>query len=572
MEYKLELLSYLLILKKKYEKISKFDEKIKTCINTFEKNVIEEKDLIHLFNQNVLDISPSIRSVCWKIALKHLSLNTKKWNTELGDKRKLYEQYLKSFITVPSNPNELSSLESKIGIQGDKQNGPNNKTKNRNEEEDTDWINSELFNQINKDTFRTRSELSFFNLNPNYTIRNNIQILNSLIDTDIDYFLEEQRKGKESESLEERERIPSLVDLNSTAEEQELGIKGIRKDIQTDKKQKENTNTIELESKGNSYKHDKNQKYTLQKNINDHYKRQCDSTNVCDIINPKRHYDQLCRILFIYAKIHPYIKYVQGMNEILAPLYFIIFNDPLCNNSLQGEADTFFCFTELMQRQKDVFCEGLDNTDEGINGKLEKFSLLLKLKEYEIWNKLYQLKIETQYYALKWILLLLNQEFDMADTIIFYDHFISSNDENLILYVCLVILQKLKQPLLCGNFSINLKLLQNIPPFDPYDIIYEAKQIMKADQKYNFNISEFYTEYVNERRKKQVSNKLKLDEYVQNYNIKESEYGKNIEGDKKNVQALLNHLKNKPIVQNIKNYINNKMEEINKLDDILDLD
>lgn len=31
----------------------------------------------------------------------------------------------------------------------------------------------------------------------------------------------------------------------------------------------------------------------------------------------------MCRVLFIYAKLNPGIKYVQGMNELLAPLYYV---------------------------------------------------------------------------------------------------------------------------------------------------------------------------------------------------------------------------------------------------------
>ena len=34
------------------------------------------------------------------------------------------------------------------------------------------------------------------------------------------------------------------------------------------------------------------------------------------------HADMLHRILFIYAKLNPAIKYIQGMNEVLAVLYY----------------------------------------------------------------------------------------------------------------------------------------------------------------------------------------------------------------------------------------------------------
>ncbi|GAB68865.1 hypothetical protein PCYB_142930 [Plasmodium cynomolgi strain B] len=475
MEYKLEILSYLLIFKKKNERIAKFDEQIKTCINIFEKVLIDEEELAYL--------------------------------------------------------------------------------------------------QINKDTFRTRPELSFFNLNPQQTINNNVKILNSLIS------LEEFEEEPEEE-------IPSLVNINEMGEGPSEQTESQAKNAQDEKEK--SINGVRIAQKDANEQvvplvDETSPKFTIksredtqicQKKNNYEHSFGDHSADVCDIVNPKRHYDLLCRILFIYAKIHPYVKYVQGMNEILAPLYFIIFNDPLCNCPMQGEADTFFCFIELMQKQKDVFCEGLDNTDDGINGKLKKFSLLLRIKEYEIWKKLHTLKIETQYYALKWILLLLTQEFDMADTIILYDHFIINNDENFILYICLVICSKLKSSLLCGNFTVNLKLLQNIPPFDPYDIIYEAKSLMSQDFENRFNITEVYNQYYGQKKRINSLESLRncssiVEGDTSSYeNLSTMDEGES--GSRRG--SLLKSLRNKSIVQNIKNYISNKMDMAKRADDHLDFD
>jgi multisubunit Na+/H+ antiporter MnhB subunit len=38
----------------------------------------------------------------------------------------------------------------------------------------------------------------------------------------------------------------------------------------------------------------------------------------------EKHFDVLARILFIYAKLNPGIGYVQGMNEVLAPIYYVM--------------------------------------------------------------------------------------------------------------------------------------------------------------------------------------------------------------------------------------------------------
>lgn len=50
--------------------------------------------------------------------------------------------------------------------------------------------------------------------------------------------------------------------------------------------------------------------------------------DVCNMVAPRRHYDVLSRLLFIYAKVNPGLCYVQGMNEILAPIYYALMTDP----------------------------------------------------------------------------------------------------------------------------------------------------------------------------------------------------------------------------------------------------
>jgi len=38
--------------------------------------------------------------------------------------------------------------------------------------------------------------------------------------------------------------------------------------------------------------------------------------------------EALKNILIIFAKLNPGVKYVQGMNELLAPLFYVFKNDP----------------------------------------------------------------------------------------------------------------------------------------------------------------------------------------------------------------------------------------------------
>jgi hypothetical protein len=48
--------------------------------------------------------------------------------------------------------------------------------------------------------------------------------------------------------------------------------------------------------------------------------------------DPDYHWEALERILYIYAKANPDIGYIQGMNFLVAPLYYVCVNDPVDAN------------------------------------------------------------------------------------------------------------------------------------------------------------------------------------------------------------------------------------------------
>lgn len=95
------------------------------------------------------------------------------------------------------------------------------------------------------------------------------------------------------------------------------------------------------------------------------------------------HADVLHRILFIYAKLNPGIKYVQGMNEVLAVIYFCYLQQdslPLFSRKYL-EADLFFSFTNLMTELKDGFMRELDKEKTGIKGRIKLFAEIMSVVE-----------------------------------------------------------------------------------------------------------------------------------------------------------------------------------------------
>ena len=78
------------------------------------------------------------------------------------------------------------------------------------------------------------------------------------------------------------------------------------------------------------------------------------------------HADMLHRILFIYAKLNPAIKYIQGMNEVLAVLYYCFLEETELVGEKYRESSLFFTFTHLMTEMKDGFLREMDKDKSGL--------------------------------------------------------------------------------------------------------------------------------------------------------------------------------------------------------------
>lgn len=92
----------------------------------------------------------------------------------------------------------------------------------------------------------------------------------------------------------------------------------------------------------------------------------------------------ISRILFVHAKLNPAESYTQGMNEIVATLYFVLATDEREEWRQHCEADTFFCFTNLMAEIRDVFIQSMDDSENGLHGKMEAFSRTLRQHDPEL--------------------------------------------------------------------------------------------------------------------------------------------------------------------------------------------
>lgn len=207
------------------------------------------------------------------------------------------------------------------------------------------------------------------------------------------------------------------------------------------------------------------------KNINDIYK-----------INIKEtHADVIVRILFIYSYFFPDLSYVQGMNEIIAPIYYIFSFDKTygVEPSIENiEADTFWTFNCLMTQVKDIFNREKDDKDIGLSGKVKRLKLMLKIVDSQLYEHFEKYKLEYSTFAYRWFILFFSQEFLMIDILRLWDYIFAPEDKFLNCYfISLAVLFLKKDELLVSDLTGMLSELRSIKGLNVEEMIYISKKI-----------------------------------------------------------------------------------------------
>ena len=223
----------------------------------------------------------------------------------------------------------------------------------------------------------------------------------------------------------------------------------------------------------------KNELLTMMEN-----RRNCSMKDINDIykINIKEtHADVIVRILFIYSTFFPDISYVQGMNEIIAPIYYIFSFDKTygVEPSIENiEADTFWAFNSLMAQLKDTFNREKDIEDVGVSGKVKRLKLMLKLVDFQLFEHFENYKLEFSTFAYRWFILFFSQDFLMIDILRLWDYIFAPDDKFQNCYfISLAILLLKRDELLISDMTEMLANLKAIKGLNVEDIITISKKI-----------------------------------------------------------------------------------------------
>ncbi|KAI1318177.1 hypothetical protein EDD11_007060 [Mortierella claussenii] len=195
------------------------------------------------------------------------------------------------------------------------------------------------------------------------------------------------------------------------------------------------------------------------------------------------HWEAIERILFIYAKLNPGVGYVQGMNEILGPLYYLLANDPDEGSRAHAEAESFWLFHLLMAHFRDHFVRSLDRDRvSGIGSTIARMNFRLRQFDEHLWQNLEDKGIVPEYYSFRWLTVLCTQEFEVPDVWRIWDSVFADTggvekDYDFLLDFGCAMVCRFRNDLLEGDFADNVKLLQNYPSVDIQSILYLATVI-----------------------------------------------------------------------------------------------
>ncbi len=175
------------------------------------------------------------------------------------------------------------------------------------------------------------------------------------------------------------------------------------------------------------------------------------------------------------------------MNEILAPIYYTLYHDGVEGQFV--EADSFWALTAVMMEQRDIFCKNMDESSSGMYGRLALVESLLGKLDPEVASHMKKIGVKMDFFALRWIMLLFAQEYDMPSIQVIWDAIFSdqnpssrlgSSESLLVNFIAVAMIRKVRNAILDGDFADVMRTLKRYPPFDPKEVIDEALRLRKS--------------------------------------------------------------------------------------------
>ena len=194
------------------------------------------------------------------------------------------------------------------------------------------------------------------------------------------------------------------------------------------------------------------------------------------------HADVLKRILFIYTVFCADISYHQGMNELLAPIYYCYSYDKTYTDESEEniEADAFWSFQNLMSK---VSLSFVSANDLGLQIKGFIYEKCLAFVDEELYNHLINAGVKNEYYCYRWFILLFSQEFEINDILKLWDLVFTHEDiYYYIVYIAMAYVINKKEIFMKQGMVEIMQELQNFENVNVGELIKKAKEIRNENK------------------------------------------------------------------------------------------
>ncbi|KAL7674447.1 hypothetical protein ACOME3_000727 [Neoechinorhynchus agilis] len=213
--------------------------------------------------------------------------------------------------------------------------------------------------------------------------------------------------------------------------------------------------------------------------------------------NHEMHWEVVERILFVFYRLDRSHSYSQGMNELVAPIYYTFAKDSQMDKD-QLEVDVFFCFLNLMSMVKDNFVRPSPNvinqTDEKtlsgipknrgtpIDRQVAQLDGIIKFLCSPIYYRLKHIKVETEYFAFRWLTLLFAHEFPLEELLLIWDVIFShEHPRDIVPFIATAMVVSVRDRIMINDFGSVLTLLQKYPnPIGTRNLLRNAQDMEMA--------------------------------------------------------------------------------------------
>ena len=208
--------------------------------------------------------------------------------------------------------------------------------------------------------------------------------------------------------------------------------------------------------------------------------------NDVNILRWEGHLRRLERILFVLGSINKAQSYMQGFNELLMPIYYVLYSaKSLFNDDIDYvECLSFYCIQQLIAMTEITELFTTQDKSSILIYKLKGFLEVLQRHAPISAQIIAKHDIHPVCYCFKWFSLLFSQDYEIPTLLLIWDSILTHFDELLryAFYVGAAQVKLFENQLSEKDYGKTLNVLQNIPKINVHEMLTLADKWWEIDK------------------------------------------------------------------------------------------